>query len=266
MVRQIKKYLRSRSIGEQIGIALTVQVDPNLLVRFPADVARDFEVLPVNYSGNCLVLATEGCIRNDQVLQLCQRLGVLVQVIRCRIPGFKLLLEDLIHRSQVNRKSDDERNDDGKHTENKKAESRTLPRVLLNLGLLHTEQLPVDLEQQLRQQDVLAAGSAMLDRRVRNLIPESLALRHSLLPLGRFENELLIASDRNLDPSIMEDLQALTKLNPRLLIFDPKKLASAIEQYYRTRRQASTPRHLSVESQLQDFDRRRTAENLVARV
>ena len=265
MVRQIKKYLRSQSIGEQIGIALTVQVDPNLLVRFPPDVAREFAVLPVNYSGKCLILATEGCIRSDQVLQLCQRLGVLVQVIRCRIPGFKLLLEDLIHRSQLDRKSDGQRNDDEKHIENKKAESRTLPKVLLNLGLMDTEQLSPDLEQQLREQDLLSVGSALLDRRVRNLIPETLARRRSVLPLGRVENELLIATDRNLDPSTTEDLQALTKLNPRPLIFDPKKLASAIEEYYRTRRQASVPRQLSDASNLQDFDRRKTVGNLAAR-
>ncbi len=259
MGRQQKKYLQGRSVREKVGITLTVQADPNLLIGFPADVARDFAVIPISYSGKCLILATEGCLRPEQLSEISQRLGVLVQVIRCRISGFNLLLEDLFNKTQCDRKSEE-----GRNSEDKKTESRTLPKLLVNLGLLHSEELPGHLEQQLRDQNLFLAWSALLDRRVRSLVPESIARHHKVLPLGRIENGLLIATDRELEPSTLRDIQALTKLNPRPLIFDLHELVAAIDKFYRTRRQANTRRDLSDRTDLEDFDRQPATGRLVA--
>ena len=61
---------------DKVEFQLSVQIDPDLIKNFPADVARDFGVLPLGRFGEkSLVLATDEDLSPGRVKELRKRLG-----------------------------------------------------------------------------------------------------------------------------------------------------------------------------------------------
>ena len=222
--------------GADSGV--TLRIDTDLLSDFPVDVARDFAVLPIHSDGNSLILATNKPLLQDQLEQLRQRLGITVHVVPCQNPEFDSVLENLIKKPL--RKVEELKRTIEKPIPGPKA---TLGKILFDLGLMTSEEVPENLKLQMEGYG-LSDPSLLIERRVLDLVPASEARRYSVLPLGKYQNDLLLATNQNLNSATVAEIAARTGLTPRPLVFNSSKLNSTIERCYRRRQELGIQRML----------------------
>ncbi len=222
--------------GADTGV--TLRIDADLLSDFPVDVARDFAVLPIHSDGSNLILATNKKLLQGQLEELHQRLGIAVHVVPCQNPEFDAVLESIIKKPL--RKVEELKRTVEKPRVGPKA---PLGKILFDLGLLASEEVPEDLKRQVEVYD-LSDPSLLIERRVLDLVPASEARRYSVLPLGKFQNDLLLATNQNLNSATVAEIAARTGLTPRPLVFNSSKLNSTIERCYRRRQELGIQRML----------------------
>lgn len=114
------------------------------------------------------------------------------------------------------------------------SEPRKLDQVLLDFGFLSPQEL-----RHARQAASENAGSLdlspFIDAAAVRAVPYQFASEHKILPIGKFEKELLFATGKRLDLSLLHQLQSLTGLLPRpVLVMD--ELLETIQNCYRRNR------------------------------
>ncbi|HEV8132751.1 MAG TPA: hypothetical protein VGQ81_16010 [Acidobacteriota bacterium] len=231
-----------------LNVGLTVQLDPNLLLDFPGDIARDFAVIPIYHGGNYVIVAAREPLRPEQIDELHQRLGLPVRAFPCEIPGFEEILEAFFGDPGTENRSNGSKLPFGKQN----TKTNTLAKTLFNLGLISREELSPALKRQLHENSLSFAHSTFIDRRVRHLVPEFMARQHHMLPVGRIDGQILVATHCDCDPAALAEIRERTGLTPTPLIFEIDELSFAIDRCY-ARSQASAGK------------RRRLGEVLVSR-
>ncbi len=226
------KVLKGHEAAKTVDIGITAQVDPNLLMDFPANIARQFGVIPLYMVGSYLVLASKDHLLPHQLEELSRHLGVTIHAIPCHVPGFAVVLESLFTKPEPGRKIEEFNQDYQKQN----TRFKTLGEILCELGLLSGEELPENLAIQLRDYDL--DPSVYIDRRVLDLMPEPFARRHNVLPLGKTDGNMMIATTQQLSPAALAEIRALSALTPRPVILEnDEALNAAIDDCYSRRQQ-----------------------------
>lgn len=214
-----------------IDVSITVHIDSNLLMDFPADVARDFRVIPLQGGRNYFLLATQDHLPPHQLKELRQRLGLRIELIRCHIPGFSAILESLCEKARNGRKIEEL----NQLLEKQETKPQELGKIFADLGLLSSEELPQNLKGQLGEKNLPLDVSLLIESQILESVPESMARHYKVLPLTRIGSELVLASAHHLGDSVLEEIRALTKLTPRPVSVHIDELTVAIDRCYHPR-------------------------------
>lgn len=118
----------------------------------------------------------------------------------------------------------------------------TLGVILAEWGFLPSEEIPDKIHKQLREYGLDA--TVAVDRRVFDLVPESLARLYKVAPLGKYEDNLLLATNQELSPAARAEIASRTGLKPRPLVLNTDKLSAAIDKSYRRHLQLGIQRTL----------------------
>ncbi|HEY2932734.1 MAG TPA: ATPase, T2SS/T4P/T4SS family [Acidobacteriota bacterium] len=230
----------ANSAGTKIDVGISARIDPEMLSDFPIEIAREFRVLPLHKNGDSLILATDIQLRAEQLDELHRRLGYPFHVVRCDIAGFAATLDALSEKSPSSRKVEKM----NRPPDRQKFEAKTFARILMDRGLVRTEELPHSLIDTLREHGIALAPATFIDRRVMDLMPETVARRYKILPIGRVENNFLVATHSNQNAAGLAEVRGITGLSPVPLYFEMDVIEASIEKCYRRRQQLALQRML----------------------
>ena len=93
---------------EKVEIQLSVQIDPELIKNFPADVAQDFGVFPLGRFGEkSLVLAADEELSPARLKELRKRLGgQLIHIVPSSGSEVRALAQGVLEQAGVSQKQD----------------------------------------------------------------------------------------------------------------------------------------------------------------
>jgi len=112
-----------------------------------------------------------------------------------------------------------------------KKEKKRVGELVVELGYVTETQLIKVLEYIFHIQ-YIDLGTATIERNVLALVPESMALKHKLIPVGRENNVLTIAMVDPLDFYAIEDIQMVTGLEIKTGISTKAEISTAIDRHY----------------------------------
>ena len=229
---------------EKVEFQLSVQVDPDLIKSFPADVARDFGVLPLGRFGEkSLVLAADEELSPVRLKELRQRLGgQLVHIVPSSGSNVRALAEGVFDGAAGGEEQEDQPSDSIspealEYAEQSKynAEPKKLSEILVDLGFLSEEELESHWKEQKDKNRPYFDPSSFIDAKILRLIPEALAREHRILPLSKVKGDLLVASAGYPDASLVSEIRQVTGLMPKLILTDPEELEVGIKECYERR-------------------------------
>jgi len=234
---------------EKVEFQLSVQVDPDLIKNFPADVARDFGVLPLGRFGEkSLVLAADEELSPGRVKELRKRLGgQLVHLVPSSGSELRAQVEGVFDGAAGGGKQEDrpsvsspteEPNPEAlEYAERSKynTEPKKLSEILVDLGFLSKQELKTHLKEQKNKNRRHFDPSSFIDAKVLRLIPEKLAVQHQVLPLSKVLGDLLLATAGYPDASLVSQIRQVTGLMPKLILTDAEDLKAGIKECYERR-------------------------------
>jgi type IV pilus assembly protein PilB len=234
---------------EKVEFQLSVQIDPDLIKSFPADVARDFGVLPLGRFGEkSLVLAADEELSPGRLKELRKRLGgQLVHIVSSAGSDVRALAEGVFDGAAGGGEKEDQPSDSIPTEEpNPEAleyveqsqyntEPKKLSEILVDLGFLSEEELESHLKEQKHKNRPHFDPSSFIDAKVLRLIPEATAREHRILPLSKVMGDLLVASAGYPDASLVSEIRQVTGLMPKLILTDAEELEVGIKECYERR-------------------------------
>ena len=234
---------------DKVEFQLSVQVDPDLIKNFPADVARDFGVLPLGRFGEkSLVLAADEELSPGRVKELRKRLGgQLVHLVPSSGSELRAQVEGVFDGAAGGGKQEDrpsvsapteEPNPEAlEYAEQSKynTEPKKLSEILVDLGFLSEQELKTHLKEQKNKNRRHFDPSSFIDAKVLRLIPEKLAVQHQVLPLSKELGDLLLATAGYPDASLVSQIRQVTGLMPKLILTDAEDLKAGIKECYERR-------------------------------
>jgi len=234
---------------EKVEFQLSVQVDPDLIKNFPADVAREFGVLPLGRFGEkSLVLAADEELSPGRLKDLRKRLGgQLVHLVPSSGSELRAQVEGVFDRAAGNQEQEDrpsvsspteEPNPEAlEYAEQSKfnTEPKKLSEILVDLGFLSEQELKTHLKEQKNKNRRHFDPSSFIDAKVLRLIPEKLAVQHQVLPLSKVLGDLLLATAGYPDASLVSQIRQVTGLMPKLILTDAEDLKAGIKECYERR-------------------------------
>jgi type IV pilus assembly protein PilB len=234
---------------EKVEFQLSVQVDPDLIKNFPADVARDFGVLPLGRFGEkSLVLAADEELSPGRLKELRKRLGgQLVHLVPSSGSELRAQVEGVFDGAAGGGKQEDrpsvsapteEPNPEAlEYAEQSKynTEPKKLSEILVDLGFLSEQELKTHLKEQKNKNRRHFDPSSFIDAKVLRLIPEKLAVKHQVLPLSKVLGDLLLATAGYPDASLVSQIRQVTGLMPKLILTDAEDLKAGIKECYERR-------------------------------
>jgi hypothetical protein len=233
---------------EKVEFQLSVQVDPDLIKNFPADVAQDFGVLPLGRFGEkSLVLAADEELSPARFKELRKRLGgQVVHIVPSSGSEVRRLAEGVLNQDGVSRKQDqtaqlvpaEEPNPKAlEYAEQSKYETepKELSQILVDLSFLSKKELESHLKEQKDKDHPHFDPSSFVDAKILRLIPEKLAVKHQILPLKRVLGDLLVASSGYPDASLVSEIRQVTGLMPKLILTEAEELEAGIKECYERR-------------------------------
>ncbi len=234
---------------EKVEFQLSVQVDPDLIKNFPADVARDFGVLPLGRFGEkSLVLAADEELSPGRLKELRERLGgQLVHIVPSSGSEVRALVEGVFDGAAGGQEQEDQSSDSIpteepnpealEYAEQSKynTEPKKLSEILVDLGFLSEQELKTHLKEQKNKNRRHFDPSSFIDAKVLRLIPEKLAVQHQVLPLSKVLGDLLLATAGYPDASLVSQIRQVTGLMPKLILTDAEDLKAGIKECYERR-------------------------------
>ena len=234
---------------EKVEFQLSVQVDPDLIKNFPADVAREFGVLPLGRFGEkSLVLAADEELSPGRLKELRKRLGgQLVHLVPSSGSELRAQVEGVFDGAAGGGKQEDrpsvsapteEPNPEAlEYAEQSKynTEPKKLSEILVDLGFLSEQELKTHLKEQKNKNRRHFDPSSFIDAKVSRLIPEKLAVKHQVLPLSKVLGDLLLATAGYPDASLVSQIRQVTGLMPKLILTDAEDLKAGIKECYERR-------------------------------
>jgi len=202
----------------RVDVHLTVHIDGRLLENFDADLAQEYEIVPLHRVGDTLLAASEKPLTSEDLRELRQRSGLRVRPVPSQLANFDATLHNLYHDNDI------------------RSGPKGLGEILIDMGLLTREQLSQALAQQLRENNPFFRPVLSVSQDVLNTLPEGDARKLNVLPLSRTEDTLLVATAEFLEGDRVRQLENLTGLEPQAVIVGPSELADAMTQCYRQRR------------------------------
>jgi transcription termination factor NusA len=202
---------------DSIEVHLTVHIDNSVLAKFPSQVAREFEVVPMQMVGDTLLVASEASLDAEQIERLSERVGRPVDSIPSQVANVEATLRTLYEDNLL------------------RSRPKGLGEILIDLGLITPRQLGRALAQQMRENNPSFEPVLSVDREALKLVPESLAREHNILPIYRSGSELVIAVSEQPDPEALEEISKVTGLNPNIAVVGHSELAEAMGRCYSTR-------------------------------
>ena len=234
---------------EKVEFQLSVQVDADLIKNFPADVAREFGVLPLGKFGEkSLVLAADEELSPGRLKELRKRLGgQLVHLVPSAGSELRAQLEAVFDGAAGGGKQEDrpsvsapaeKANPEAlEYAEQSKynTEPKKLSEILVDLGFLSEQELKTHLKEQKNKNRRHFDPSSFIDAKVLRLIPEKLAVQHQVLPLSKVLGDLLFATAGYPDASLVSEIRQVTGLMPKLILTDAEDLKAGIKECYERR-------------------------------
>ena len=234
---------------DKVEFQLSVQIDPDLIKNFPADVARDFGVLPLGRFGEkSLVLATDEDLSPGRVKELRKRLGgQLVHLVPSSGSEVRALVEGVFDGTAGGQEQEDrpgvsipteEPNPEAlEYAERSKynTEPKKLSEILVDLGFLSEQELKTHLKERKNKNRRHFDPSSFIDAKVLRLIPEKMAVQHQVLPLSKVLGDLLLATAGYPDASLVSQIRQVTGLMPKLILTDAEDLKAGIKECYERR-------------------------------
>ena len=202
---------------EPLDVHLSVHIESSLLVEFDRDLAREFEVVPIQRVGDAMLVASENELDTAQLEQLSKRVGCEVHAIPSQVAHLKSTLRTLYDDNAL------------------RSRSKGLGEILIDLGLLTTQQLGQALAHQTRENNPFFRPLLSIDQRLLHLVPEGLARKFNVLPLYRTANSLLLATSEHPTEEALQEIEASTGLTPSLTIVGPSELQDALTICYQVR-------------------------------
>ena len=205
------------SAGEPLDVHLSVHIDGALLADFDGQLAREFEVVPVQMIGGGLLVASERPLTEAQLDELSKRAGVKVRAIPSQVANLDATLRSLYDDNTL------------------RSRPKGLGEILIDLGLLTPQQLGQALAHQMRENNPFFQPVLSIDQHLLNIVPEALARKFSVLPLYRTEDSLLLATSEHLSEGALYEIQNATGLTPTFTIVGPSELQDALTACYQMR-------------------------------
>ena len=153
--------------------------------------------------------------------------------------GRPLLGEMLIDRGLINSQQLDVVLKEQKKT------SEFIGTVIVKLGFLSDQQLLPVLSEQLNV-DYVKIGQLKIDPSIIKLVPAKFACHYKLIPLNKQNNTLSVAVSDPLNIQILDDLRLILKLEIKPVLAAGKDILEAIRSYYGVG--ADTVERMTVES------------------
>lgn len=127
-----------------------------------------------------------------------------------------------------------------------RAQGKRLGELLIDEGLVAEEEIIAVLEKQLGIKRI-KLDDINVDRKAIKSIPETLALKHSLIPIGFSANKILIAMWDPLNIFAIDDIRIASGFEVQSFIATKKEIFSAIERYYSDQQVQKAAEELSKE-------------------
>jgi type IV pilus assembly protein PilB len=202
---------------DPVEVHLTVHIDNSVLAKFPSQVAREFEVVPMQMMGDTLLVASDDSLDAQQIERLSERVGRPIESIPSQVANVEATLRTIYEDNLL------------------RSRAKGLGEILIDLGLITPRQLGQALAQQMRENNPSFEPVLSVDPEALKLVPESLAREHNILPIYRSGSELVIAVSEQPDPEALNEISTVTGLNPNIAVVGPSELAEAMSHCYRAR-------------------------------
>jgi len=202
---------------ELLDVHLSVHIASSLLVDFDRELAREFEVIPVQRMGNEILVASENDLDEAQLEELSARAGVNVHAIPSQVASLDATLRTLYDDNTL------------------RSRPKGLGEILIDLGLLTKEQLGQALAHQMRENNPYFQPVLSIDQALLHVVPEGLARKFNVLPLYRSGDTLLLATSEHLPQEALDDIKSETGLTAVFSIVGPSELQDALTACYQVR-------------------------------
>lgn len=134
--------------------------------------------------------------------------------------------------------------------------TKRLGEVLIDMGFLREDDILEVLEKQLGT-PAIDLGKYKIDPNATALIPENIARRYDLIPIGKSDGKLVVAMNDPLNIFAIDDIKLLTGMDIKIVISSKTVILKAINKFYS---QESTKKALEefeetyTPSSIEDFD------------
>jgi len=209
--------LASQTPQDPVEVHLTVHIDNSVLAKFPSQVAREFEVIPMQVVGDTLLVASDKSLNPAQIERLSERIGRPIESIPSQVANVEATLRTIYEDNLL------------------RSRAKGLGEILVDLELITPHQLGQALAQQMRENNPSFEPVLTVDPEALNLVPEALAREHNVLPLYHMGNELVLAISEQPDSDALREIRKVTGLNPNMIVVGPSELAEAMSRCYSTR-------------------------------
>lgn len=209
--------LASQTPQDPVEVHLTVHIDNSVLAKFPSQVAREFEVIPMQMVGDTLLVASDKSLDPAQIERLSERIGRPIESIPSQVANVEATLRTIYEDNLL------------------RSRAKGLGEILVDLGLITPHQLGQALAQQMRENNPSFEPVLTVDPEALKLVPEALAREHNILPLYHMGNELVLAISEQPDSDALSKIRKVTGLNPNMIVVGPSELAEAMSRCYSTR-------------------------------
>jgi type IV pilus assembly protein PilB len=207
----------SRPEQNPVEVHLTVHIDNSVLAKFPSQLAREFEVVPMQVVGDTLLVASDKSLDPSQVERLTERVGRPIRSVPSQVANVEATLRTVYEDNLL------------------RSRAKGLGEILVDLDMITPQQLGQALAQQMRENNPSFEPVLTVDPEALKLVPEVLAREHNILPLYRLGGELVFAISEQPDPDALYEISKVTGLNPNMVVVGPSELAEAMSRCYSTR-------------------------------
>jgi len=202
---------------EPLDVHLSVHIDSTLLHDFNRELAREFDVVPVQRIGSAVLVASERPLDETQLAELSDRAGFEVRAIPSQVANIDATLRTLYDDNSL------------------RSRSKGLGEILIDLGLLTPQQLGQALAHQMRENNPFFQPVLSIDQSLLHLVPEGLARKFNALPLYRTGDTLLLATSEHLTDEAIDEIKGASGLIPALAVVGPSELQEALTNCYQVR-------------------------------
>ena len=209
--------LDSAPDAEPLNVHLSVHIDSTLLVDFNRQLAREFEIVPVQRIGDEILVASENELDEAQLAELSERAGVGVCAIPSQVANLDNTLRTLYDDNSL------------------RSRPKGLGEILIELGLLTSEQLAQALAHQTRENNPFFRPVLSIEQALMHVVPEGLARKFNVLPLYRSGDVLLMATSEHQTDEAIDEIVSSTGTKPAFVTVGPSELQDALTACYQVR-------------------------------